>query len=68
MGEKRKCWLAEISPFPMTFSTQIMKNVSPFVYICDIISLFVAELKKPEIGISDKELIFRNLGQMVSEL
>ena len=31
-------------------------DVSPFVHIFDIISLFAAELEKPKIGISGKEL------------
>ena len=31
-------------------------NVSPFVHIFDIISVFAAELEKPKIGISGKGL------------
>ena len=45
----------EISPFPTMFSTQ-SHNVSPFVHIFDIISLFAAELEKPTMGISGKGL------------
>ena len=41
--------------FPQCFIlNQII--VSPFVHIFDIISLFVAELEKPKIGISGKGL------------
>ena len=41
--------------FPQCFLLN-QKNVSPFVNIYDIISLFAAELEEPKIGISGKGL------------
>ena len=41
--------------FPQCFLLH-QKNVSPFVNIYDIISLFAAELEKPKIGKSGKGL------------
>ena len=37
--------------FPQCFFILNQKTVSPFVHICDIISLFAAELEDPKIGI-----------------
>ena len=41
--------------FPQCFLLNQI-NVSPFVHICDIISLFAAELEEPKIGIQGKGL------------
>ena len=41
--------------FPQCFLLNQI-NVSPFVHIFDIISLFAAELEEPKIGISGKGL------------
>ena len=45
--------------FPQCFLLNQI-NVSPFVHIFDIISLFAAELEEPKIGISGKGLKYRS--------
>ena len=47
--------IAQYLLFPQCFLLN-QKIVSPFVHIFDVISLFAAELEKPKIGISGKEL------------
>ena len=42
-----------MSSFPTMFYTQ-SDNLSPFVHIFDIISVFAAELEEPKIGIWGK--------------
>ena len=46
--------------FPQCFLLN-QKNISPFVNILDIISLFAVELEAPKIGISSKGLTLNSI-------
>ena len=56
MGKEEIARKEQFLLFPQCFLLN-QKFVSPFVNIYNIISLFVAELEEPKIGISGKRLI-----------
>ena len=53
----------QFSSFPTMFSSQ-SENCIPTCQYFNIISLFVADLEMPKIGISGKGLISQNLNQL----
>ena len=56
MGKREIARNEQFLHFPQCFQVKQI-TLSPFVHICDIISLFAIELEEPEIGMSVKGLI-----------